>query len=220
MSLTEIKKTLRILPEQWLTPHDFRACFDRPDQPFEIDLGCGKGRFLLARAANFPEINFLGIDRQLNRIRKIDRKAQRAGLKNVRLFRMDAAYATTYLLPPECVDTFYIFYPDPWPKGKHSHNRLFNASFVNTLARTLKPGGKIHASTDHRPYFEEIRKQLKEDPRFMEIEPFVPCGDEVTDFELIFSHKTPGRCSFIRRDPPADADSGPEPAGQEDTRTL
>lgn len=192
-------ETLRVSPDQWLNPFDFAACFEHPEHPFEIDLGCGKGRFLLARARKFPETNFLGIDRQLGRIRRIDRKALRAGLFNLRVLRMDGYYTVTYLVPPQSVDTCYIFYPDPWPKGKHHHNRIFNELFMNAIARTLKPGGKLHASTDHLPYFAEIYKLIKDDSRFEETETFVPAEDEVSDFELIFSHKTPGRCSFTKK---------------------
>ena len=193
------QSTLRIYPDQWLEPIDFRACFEHPDHRFEIDLGCGKGRFLLARARKFPEVNYLGIDRLLNRIKRIDRKSLRAGLLNLRVLRLDGYYAVTYLVPPQSVDTYYIFYPDPWPKGKHHHNRIFNELFMDAIARTLKPGGKIHASTDHLPYFAEIYKLIKADSRFDETETFIPAEDEVSDFELIFSHKTPGRCSFVKR---------------------
>lgn len=189
--------TLRIHPEQWLNPINFAASFDHPENPLEIDLGCGKGRFLLARARKFPEMNILGIDRMLNRIKRINRKALRANLLNLRVLRLDGYYTVTYLVPPQSVDTYYIFYPDPWPKGKHHHNRIFNELFMDAIARTLKPGGKIHASTDHLPYFEQIYKLIKDDNRFEETETFVPAEDEVSDFELIFSHKTPGRCSFV-----------------------
>jgi len=199
LMITLPDNTLRIVPEQWLNPIDFRNSFEHPERPFEIDLGCGKGRFLLARARKFPATNLLGIDRQLGRIKRIDRKALRAGLSNVRVLRLDGYYTVTYLVPPQSVDTYYIFYPDPWPKGKHHHNRLFNEPFMDAIARTLKPGGKLHASTDHLPYFKEIYKMLKADARFEEAETFVPAEDEVSDFELIFSHKTPGRCSFIRK---------------------
>jgi len=198
LMITLPDNTLRIVPEQWLDPTHFRNSFEHPERPFEIDLGCGKGRFLLARARKFPATNLLGIDRQLGRIKRIDRKALRAGLSNVRVLRLDGYYTVTYLVPPQSVDTYYIFYPDPWPKEKHHHNRLFNEPFMDAIARTLKPGGKLHASTDHLPYFKEIYKLIKADARFEEAETFVPAEDEVSDFELIFSHKTPGRCSFVR----------------------
>ena len=191
--------TLRILPDQWLEPVDFSACFEHPGRPLEMDLGSGKGRFLLARAAKFPETNFLGIDRMLTRINKVDRKARRRNLSNIRLFRMEGYYAVTYLVPPQSVDTWYIFYPDPWPKTKHREHRLFNGPFLDALARTLKPGGHLHTATDHLPYFEEIFSLLKNDDRFEKTDPFFPAPDEVTDFELLFAHKTPGRCSFRRK---------------------
>lgn len=190
---------MRIFPEQWIDPIDFRERFDHPEYPFEIDLGCGKGRFLLARARKFPETNFLGIDRQLGRVTRIDRKIVRQNLINTRVLRADGYYTVTYLIPRESVDTYYVFYPDPWPKGKHHHNRIFNEPFMDAIARTLKPAGKLHAATDHLPYFNQIYKLLKNDTRFEEIEPFIPSEDETSDFELMFAHKTPGRCSFIRR---------------------
>lgn len=191
--------TLRIYPEQWIDPIDFRKSFRHPERPFEVDLGCGKGRFLLARSGKFPETNYLGIDRMLTRIRKIDSKARRLGRENVRVLRIDGYYATTFLLPPDSVDTYYVFYPDPWPKEKHHHNRLFNEPFMDALARTLKPGGRLHAASDHLPYFDDIYALLKNDARFEETEPFTPAEDEVTDFELIFAHKIPGRASFIKK---------------------
>jgi len=191
--------SLRIHPDQVLEPINLAGFFEHPEHPLEVDLGCGKGRFLLASAAKHPEINFLGIDRMLKRIKKVDKKSLRQELFNIRLFRMEGYYATTYLIPPQSVDTYYIFYPDPWPKEKHHDNRLFNTKFMEALARTLKPGGKIHASTDHLPYFEKIYSLLKNDSRFEETNTFHPSEDEVTDFELLFAHKKPGRCSFVKK---------------------
>jgi len=159
----------------------------------------GKELPKLVRSGKYPETNFLGIDRLLARIRKMDKKAQRLGRENIRLFRVDGYYATTFLLSPQSVDTYYIFYPDPWPKEKHHHNRLFNEPFMDAIARTLKPGGIIHTSSDHLPYFEEIFALLKADVRFEETDTFYPPEEEVTDFELIFAHKVPGRASFIRK---------------------
>lgn len=190
--------TIRYIPGNWLYPTDVNLIFEK-EQPVEIDLGCGKGRFLLARAAANPHINFFGIDRMLRRIRKIDNKARRAGLRNVRLMRVEGYYAVSYLIPPASIQTYYILFPDPWPKKRHHENRLFNPRFVDALHRTLKPGGIVHLATDHQPYFEEIAAIMREDPRFTEAEPFVPAPEERTDFELWYLDKKPiGRCSFSR----------------------
>jgi tRNA (guanine-N7-)-methyltransferase len=192
--------SLRVNPDNWLEPNDFRTFFDHPERPFHIDLGCGFGRFLLARSGKFPEINFMGIDRLLKRIKKIDKKAQRLERENLRLFRVDGFYATTFLIAPQSVDAYYIFYPDPWPKEKPHPNRIFNEPFMDAIARTLKPGGVINTASDHLPYFEEIYALLKNDDRFEETDTFYPAKDEVTDFELIFAHKVPGRASFRRKE--------------------
>lgn len=194
------KKTkLRIVPDQWLDPIDFKAFFPHPERPLEVDVGSGKGRFLVARSGRFPDVDFLGIERQLKRVHSSGRRCERAGRENVRLFRMEGFYAVNYLMPPECVRTYYFFFPDPWPKARHHAHRLFDAAFMEALHRTLEPGGKLHVATDHLPYFEEIAELLRGDDRFAEIEPFRPTEEERTDFELIFSDKPIGRCSFEKK---------------------
>ena len=191
-----LKPSTRILPDDWLNPLPLDSYFPKK-QPVEIDLGCGKGRFLLARAKNHPDVNFLGIDRMLRRIRKIDNRLRRRGDDNVRLLRMEAFYATAYLIPPAAIRAFYIFHPDPWPKKRHAEHRLFSATFLDALYRTLEPGGCVHVATDHIPYYEEIRAVFLRDPRFEEIEAFTPIDEERTDFELWYLDKGPiGRCSF------------------------
>jgi len=192
-------ESFRFIPNDWLYPINLARVFSRPG-PIHIDLGCGKGRFLLARAASHPDINFLGIDRMLRRIRKIDNKARRRKLENIRLMRIEGYYAVSYLIPPESIDTYFILFPDPWPKKRHQENRLFNPRFVDSLHRTIKSGGIVHLATDHLPYFEEIAAIMRADSRFQEAEPFVPEPDEQTDFELWYLDKKPiGRCSFVRK---------------------
>lgn len=155
-------------------------------QPLEVDLGCGKGRFLLARAAAHPDRNFLGVDRLLVRMRKVDRRALRLGLANVRLLRIESAYALTYLFAPHSVSVFYVFFPDPWPKRRHHPRRLFSPAFLASVRRVLVPGGAIHVATDHADYAAHIRKCFAGDPAFSAIPPFVPDESERTDFECLF----------------------------------
>lgn len=190
-------RSIRIWPDNWLGPIPIASYFEHAEKPLEVDVGCGKGRFLLARARAHPDVNFLGIDRMLRRIRKLDRKIVRAGLFNVRLLRMEAYYALTYLLPPNSVNTFYIFFPDPWPKKRHQEHRLFNPRFMEALARTLKSGGRLHFATDHIPYYEAVRELFRADPHFREVAPFVPSEEEQTDFERWYiQHGPVGRLSF------------------------
>ncbi|MDO9541314.1 MAG: tRNA (guanosine(46)-N7)-methyltransferase TrmB [Kiritimatiellia bacterium] len=190
--------SLRIIPTDWTAPLDLPAVFGRAPQRLEVDLGCGKGRFLLARAAAHPETSFLGLDRQARRLAKVERKAQRAQLSNIRLLYAEAAYAVAHLLPGNSVAAYSIFFPDPWPKRRHHRRRLFDAVFLDALDTTLMPGGRIHLATDHQDYFESIRRLLAGDARFMETEPFITTPEERTDFELIFlqQNKPVSRCSF------------------------
>ena len=188
----------RFYPSSWLFPFSMTELFS-DSRPLEVDVGCGKGRFLLEHAAAHPDVHFLGVDRMLRRIRKIDKKAVRKGLANIRLLRMDAYYTVAYLIPPESVSAYYVFFPDPWPKKRHHGNRLFDPRFLDALNTTLLPDGCLHFATDHLPYFEEVYELLKRDLRFEEMAAFEPPPSEKSDFELLFKDKPIGRCSFRRR---------------------
>ena len=169
-----------------------------PARPLEVDCGCGKGRFLLARAAAHPDVQFLGIDRMLVRIRKLDRKVQRAGLHNVKLLRLEAFYSLQHLLPDHRIRTIYIFFPDPWPKRRHHRRRLFSPEFLDVLWSRLAAGGTVQVATDHLDYFAEIRKCLAADARFREVPHLVRGDSEQTDFERIFRGQglPIGECAF------------------------
>ena len=186
-----------ISPDNWLDPLPIEDLFPSP-APLEVDVGCGKGRFLVARASKNPETNFLGIDRLLTRLRKVDKKIGRAGISNVRLLRLEADYSLNFLLPPESVSVFYVFFPDPWPKRRHHRRRLLQGAFLNSVVKTLVPSGIIHIATDHLNYYEEVHRLMTDSPAFAGIAPFEPTEDERTDFELIFLSKKAeiGRCSF------------------------
>lgn len=186
--------------DSWTEVLPLDALFDA-GKPLEVDVGCGKGRFIIARAGSHPEVNYLGIDRLFRRLRKIDRKLDRAGLSNVKLLRMEASYAVSYLLPPASVSAFYIFFSDPWPKRRHHGRRLFSQAFLDSLDAAMVHGGKAHVATDHLDYFQEIRSLFEAHKGFTEAETFVPPEAERTDFELVFlqHEKQIGRASFRKQ---------------------
>ena len=164
---------------------DWSSCFD-VTRPVEVDVGCGKGRFLLARARRFPERQFLGIERQDARVARIDVTARRENLANIRLLKADAMKALTAYLPPASVDAVYFFFPDPWPKRKHHKNRLFTPAFLEATLRLLKPYGLLHVATDRPDYGARMVALLGGDPRLRPIDTFERTPDEYTDFELLF----------------------------------
>jgi len=169
--------------------------------PLELDLGCGRGRFLLARAAANPGLNFLGVDRLLIRLRKLDRRAVEAGLTNIRLLRADAEDVIGARIPTGAVSTCYVYFPDPWPKRRHHIRRLVSPVFVDALDRILAPAGIIHLATDHADYFAAMQKVWDADPRFCRVPAYEPTEAEETDFGVIFRAQglKVGRCSYARR---------------------
>lgn len=122
--------------------------------PMELDIGCGEGSFLLAMARHYPERRFLGLERLLGRVRKVCRQAARDGLTNVRVLRLESAYALECLLPPAAFSRLHLLFPDPWPKKRHHRRRFLQDAQVPHLARVLTPDGELLFKTDHADYFE------------------------------------------------------------------
>lgn len=155
-------------------------------QPLEVELGCGDGSFLHLYALGHPETNFLGVERLLGRLRKLERKGLRSGLANLRLLRIEASYFLEYLLPAASVRAFHIYFPDPWPKRKHRKNRLINESFRELAFRGLVPGGTLFFRTDDLDYQAQITGLFEHRPDFRPLETPNPLRQVTTDFERDF----------------------------------
>jgi tRNA (guanine-N7-)-methyltransferase len=132
--------------------------------PLHVDLGCGDGSFICALAERMPEKNFLGIERLLGRIRSAAHKAATVG--NVRLLRMENSYVVRYLLPAGSVETFYLLFPDPWPKRRHWRRRSVTTEFLGAISQALAENGRFLIATDHLDYFQEIERIARADPDF------------------------------------------------------
>ena len=155
-------------------------------RPLEVEVGCGKGRFLTARAKANPDCDFLGIERMLERVRLFDGKCRREGIANAKVLRLEALYTFHYLLPAHHARRVYVFFPDPWPKRKHQSHRLFGPLFLNALWKRLEVGGRVEFATDHREYFETVRACFAADARFEEVEPMPRPPEVWTEFETMF----------------------------------
>jgi tRNA (guanine-N7-)-methyltransferase len=137
--------------------------------PLHVDLGCGDGSFLQALAAENPDHNFLGIERLLRRVRKSDRKS--ATLPNVRIIRSETMFFVKHVLPPASVDSFYLLFPDPWPKRRHHRRRLVTVGFLDAIWRGLTDDGLLYLATDYDDYFAAIRRLLAPTTGFAATQP-------------------------------------------------
>lgn len=132
---------------------DPRAWFDHPDRPLEIEIGSGKGTFLVQQAMLQPEVNFLGIEwaREFawytaDRVR---RRRARGLLANVRVLHADAATFLRWRAPDAIARVVHLYFSDPWPKAKHHKKRVVQDRFLAEVWRVLMPGGELRVVTDH-----------------------------------------------------------------------
>lgn len=164
---------------------DLARLFVRP-QPLEVELGSGDGTFLVTLATRSPGRNFIGVERLLGRLRKMGRKATRAGAVNLRGLRIESSYFLEYLLPGHSVSALHIYFPDPWPKRRHRRHRLVNESFPALAARSLVPGGVVYLRTDDNDYFEQMCAVFGSSQDFRRVETPEPLKEILTDFEREF----------------------------------
>ena len=126
-------------------------------RPVEIEIGCGKGKFLIGRSQAHPEIQFLGIDRVGKWMKIGAKRSEKRNLPNLRFLKSDIRLILEKV-PPEGVSVFHIYFPDPWPKRRHRKRRLVNAGFLLLLWEKLRPGGLIEMATDDLDYFTAMKK--------------------------------------------------------------
>lgn len=161
-----MKRLLKDYPSVSLKPEDlsgqldFSNIFGR-DCPVHIEIGSGKGTFLVNQARRECDVNFLGIEwARKYYLYAVDRIG-RWGLDNVRIIRTDAASFLCEHVPDESVECFHIYFPDPWPKKRHHKRRFLCADNLEQLLRCLITGGEIRIATDHEEYFDAIKEVVE-----------------------------------------------------------
>jgi tRNA (guanine-N7-)-methyltransferase len=176
-----------LVPETYVAPLDLLAVFGR-SAPVHVDLGCGDGSFLCELASRHPENNFLGIERLVGRVAKACRRA--AALENVRVLNAESSYTVAYLVPETSIETFYLLFPDPWPKRRHHRRRIFKADFLDSIHRALADRGFFHIATDQLEYFQQIRRLAQNHSGFAIVDvsdsPAPPADLPLTKFEQRF----------------------------------
>jgi tRNA (guanine-N7-)-methyltransferase len=156
-------------------------------QPLELELGSGDGSFLVEYAMKHPKRNFIGVERLLGRLHKIDKKGRKAGVTNLRAVRIESSYFLRYLLPRHTVAALHVYFPDPWPKRKHRRHRLINEEFPRLAHDALEAGGKVYLRTDDADYFGQMVQVFEASTIFREIETPASLSALQTDFEREFN---------------------------------
>jgi tRNA (guanine-N7-)-methyltransferase len=176
-----MRRTLKDYPQVSLKIQDLDGRIDLfrlfgRSAPFHIEIGVGRGTFLLNQAKTHPQTDFLGIE-WTNKyyLYSVDRIG-RWNLTNVRIIRTDAASFLTNFLPDTSVDCFHIYFPDPWPKKRHHKRRFFNTTNTDQLLRCLKPAGHLRIATDHADYFKQIKSVIAEKANSLEKIDFLPAA--------------------------------------------
>ena len=123
------------------------------DNPVELEIGSGKGRFIIEKAQNNPQINYVGVEIQLNVIISGAEKVLEKGLKNVKLFNIGAEILK-YTLPEKSISKLYLNFSCPYPKKQYENHRLTYWSFLEIYKYLLKDGAELHFKTDNDDFFE------------------------------------------------------------------
>lgn len=140
-------------------PLDLEAIFGNK-HPLELEIGIGKGLYLMGAAQHMPDHNFIGIEiarKYLNMARK---RIEKRPIENARLVCGEAHGFLEECLPDESLSVVHIYFPDPWYKKRHNKRRLIQKSFMELVHRKLVPGGFLLIATDHADYWEWIEAVL------------------------------------------------------------
>ncbi len=178
-------------------PIDWEAFFGN-SHPVEIEIGSGKGRFLLEASKRHPAVNYIGIERAQKYVALTQERFEKymrhfgvdrasGAFSNVRLVWTDANYFLTRYVPYRSVQAYHIYFPDPWPKKRQRKRRIFrNQDFLSALTRTLNPdGGRLYIATDYAEYFQEIQERLAGLPVLQLVSANIsPDRDIATNFEM------------------------------------
>jgi tRNA (guanine-N(7)-)-methyltransferase len=142
---------LRDFPGQW---REKIAALDegRTNRSLIVEIGCHTGHTICDMAQKHPECLFVGVDITFKRVVQTAQRAKDMGLKNIFAVLANAK-GLQHLFKPEEVSGFVTFFPDPWKKKKHAHNRLYSAAFCETTWKQLSPGGFLWLKTDQHSYF-------------------------------------------------------------------
>ena len=161
--------------------------------PIHIEVGMGKGQFLMKLAESNPDINYIGIEKYSSVLLRAIQKREESEITNLYFIRMDAETIAEVFEKDE-VDKIYLNFSDPWPKDRHAKRRLTSKEFFARYHKFLKPEGRVEFKTDNVPLFEFSLEQVKEAGWILEAftydlhhDELMSEGNVMTEYEAKFS---------------------------------
>jgi tRNA (guanine-N7-)-methyltransferase len=179
--------------ETGLAPLDMVTLFGNT-HPVVLEIGSGKGRFLLATAMERPDVNVLGIEKSLHYHRFIRDRFLKRDLRNIRLINHDAFVVLQKMLPDASIAEVHIYFPDPWPKKRERKRRIIRPEVLAELRRVLIEGGSGIYVTDHEEYFESAAPLVE--AAFPRTERRIPGPDDPPRTNYEAKYREEGRAIF------------------------
>jgi tRNA (guanine-N7-)-methyltransferase len=154
---------------------DLRTLWNTGAGEIELEIGFGRGMFLLERAHAVPNSRLLGVEIKSKWAYKVAERAQRESLVQVRVFAADARELLPRLGPDHCLTRVFVHFPDPWWKKRHAKRRLRGTSTLEPIARLLSPGGELFIQTDVEERAQDFVTDIRAHGAFeLPEQPFVP----------------------------------------------
>lgn len=151
-------------------PLDTGPWFGR-EAPLILEIGCGTGTSTLTMAQSEPDVDVIAVEVYRRGLAQLLCAVERDGVGNIRLIRGDAVDVLEHLITPGSLTGVRVFFPDPWPKARHHKRRLLRPAVVALIADRLRPGGVLHAATDHPGYAAQIAEVGDAEPRLGRVGP-------------------------------------------------
>ncbi len=147
---------------------DTRTWFGRSG-PVVLEIGSGTGTSTLAMAKAEPDVDVVAVEVYRRGLAQLLSAIEREAVRNIRLVRGDGVDVLEHMFGPESLTGVRVFFPDPWPKARHHKRRLLQPDTVALIADRLRPGGVLHAATDHAGYAEQIAEVGDAEPRLRRV---------------------------------------------------